>query len=151
MLQPFKNNNWLIDVNPYVGYRFTTRLSAGIGWNQRLIFGRQEFENLKVYGPRVYGEFSFSKGFAGRLEVEAMNSFISTIWKDPKIGQREWVWSTMTGLKKEYRVTKNLKGTVLVLYNIFDPKHKSPYNDRLNTRIGFEYRIKKKQKEKVEN
>jgi hypothetical protein len=28
MLQPFKNNEWMIDINPYVGYRFTTKLSA---------------------------------------------------------------------------------------------------------------------------
>ena len=57
----------------------------------------------------------------------------------------------MTGMKKEYRITKNLKGTVLVLYNIIDPRHKSPYNDRLNTRIGFEYTIKKKQKQTEQN
>ncbi|MFY4731112.1 hypothetical protein, partial [Nitrospira sp. BLG_2] len=147
-------NNYLLDIYGYAGYKLTSRITTGIGWNQRVARGQDNSywnHNASIYGPRVFGNYSLGKGFIAHFELEVMNTFVSYNRTDPTIGQREWVWSTMTGLKKEYRITKNLKGTILVLYNIIDPRHKSPYNDRLNTRIGFEYRIKKKPKEKVQN
>ena len=73
-----------------------------------------------------------------------MNTFVpSTLLGNIDSGQREWVWSFMTGLKKEYKIYKNLKGTALVQYNWFNRYYKAPYVDRLNSRIGFEYTIKK--------
>jgi hypothetical protein len=76
-----------------------------------------------------------------------MNAFIpSTIHGNPDDGHREWVWSTMAGMKKEYRIYKNMMGTVLLQYNLFNRYYKAPYVDRLNSRIGFEYKWKKKKK-----
>lgn len=148
------NDNYLLDIYSHVGFRLTTHLTTGLGWNQRLARDKDNNywnKNASVFGPRAFANYKLGKGFIAHVELETLNTFVSYNRTDPKIGQREWVWSTMTGLKKEYRITKNLKGTILVLYNIIDPRHKSPYNDRLNTRIGFEYRIKKKPKEKVQN
>ena len=51
-----------------------------------------------------------------------------------------------TGMKKDYKIYKNLRGTVLIQYNIFNARFKAPYVDRLNSRIGFEYVLKKRQK-----
>jgi hypothetical protein len=138
-------NSYMLDTYIYAGYRLTSKITTGIGWNQRLARDKDNsYWNQKafIYGPRAFGNYRLGKGFMAHLEVETMNTFVSHNLTDPAIGQHEWVWSSMTGLKKEYRITKQLKGTVLVLYNIFDPRHRSPYNDRLNTRIGFEYRIK---------
>lgn len=148
------NNNYLLDIYSYTGYRVTGRITTGLGWNQRLARDKANtYWNHKaaIYGPRVFGNYRLGKGMIAQIEIESMNTFVSYSRTDPQIGQREWVWSTMTGMKKVYRITKNLNGTVLVLYNIFDPKHKSPYNDRLNTRFGFEYTIKKKQKTTKQN
>ncbi|MEX2231533.1 MAG: hypothetical protein WD824_05200 [Cyclobacteriaceae bacterium] len=76
-----------------------------------------------------------------------MNSFVpSTIVGNPDTGHRQWVWSFMTGIKKEYKIYKNLKGIALIQYNIFNRYYKSPYVDRLNSRIGFEWSIKQKAK-----
>ena len=143
------NNNYMVDLYGYVGYSLTGRLTTGLGWNQRVARNKNNTywnKDASIHGLRAFGNYSLGKGFIGHFEVESMNTFVSSSRTDPTIGKREWVWSIMSGLKKEYRITKNLKGTVLVLYNIIDPRHKSPYNDRLNTRIGFEYRLKKKQK-----
>jgi hypothetical protein len=63
-------------------------------------------------------------------------------------GSIEWVWSFMTGLKKEYKIYKNLKGTALIQYNWFNRYYKAPYVDRLNSRIGFEYMLKKVKRRK---
>jgi hypothetical protein len=56
---------------------------------------------------------------------------------------REWVYSTMAGVKKEYRFLGKVKGTMMLLYNLHDPQHRSPYVDKLMVRFGFEFARKK--------
>jgi hypothetical protein len=147
-----QKNYRLFDINPYVGYRISGRFTAGAGWNQRFAYDRNTHNwssQGRIYGPRAYVDFKLGKGFIAHLETEVMNTFVpSTIVSGQELGQREWVWALMTGLKKEYKIYKNLKGTVLIQYNIFNPKYKAPYVDRLNSRIGFEYTLKKRVKTK---
>jgi hypothetical protein len=146
-LQYQMNNNYRVDAYVYTAYRFTTKLMTGIGWNQSAARDKDNtYWDHKgiVYGPRIFGNYKIGKGFIAHLEFENMNTFVTPVLQDPVTGKREWVWSTMTGLKKEYKITKKLKGTILILYNMYDPRHKSPYTDRLNTRFGFEYYQKKK-------
>lgn len=150
-LQIHRRNEWLVDFNPYAGYRLSGRLTTGAGWNQRIAYNtdsRSFASAYKIYGPRIFGEFKVIKGFSGRLELEYMNSYvppaIAAPVTDPE--QRRWIFSTMAGMKKEYRFIKNVKGTVFILYNLYDPGHRSPYGDRLIMRFGFEFPMKKKQK-----
>jgi hypothetical protein len=144
-----KNYN-LFDVNPYVGYRISGKFTSGLGWNHRYAYDRKKHEwseRARIYGPRAYVDFKLGKGFIAHLENEVMNAFVpSALLGNPDTGRREWVWSMMTGLKKEYKIYGNLKGTVLLQYNVFNPKYKAPYVDRLNSRIGFEYVLKKPKK-----
>lgn len=146
-LQYQRWNEHFLDINLYTGYRFTSKLTAGAGWNQRVAYDAdQKYWNHQsyMYGPRIYSSYNLGRGFTAHIEGETMRTFIHYSLNDPKAGQWEWVYSMMTGLKKEYRLTKKLKGTAYLLYNIFDPKHKSPYVDRLNARFGVEYKIRKK-------
>jgi hypothetical protein len=148
-----KNYN-LFDFNPYLGYKLSGRFTTGLGWNQRYGYDRKK-ENWNsraiIFGPRAYLDFKLGKGFIGHLETELMNSFVPfSINSHPEAGQREWVWGMMMGMKKEYKIYKNLRGTVLIQYNLFNPRYKAPYVDRLNSRIGFEYALKKKVKKKTE-
>lgn len=145
-IQIQKRNDWWFDFNPYLGYRFSSRITAGLGWNHRIAFNfdKGEFNpDMFIYGPRSYGEFRIRKGFSGRLEVEVMNTPVR-IPPSQDFATQEWVWSAMAGLKKEYRISKSLRGNAQVLYNLFNPHYKSPYTDRLNMRIGIEYKISKK-------
>lgn len=145
-IQIQKRNDWWFDFNPYLGYRFSGRITAGLGWNHRIAFNfdKGAFNpDMYIHGPRSYGEFRIKKGFFGRLEVEAMNTPIR-IPPSQEFATEEWVWSAMAGLKKEYRISKSLRGNAQVLYNLFNPHYKSPYTDRLNMRIGIEYKIQKK-------
>jgi hypothetical protein len=138
---------YLLDVNPYVGYKISGRFTAGLGWNHRYTYDKdnRSFTSWsRIYGPRGYLDSKLGKGFIAHLEGEAMNAFVpSALIGNPDTGQREWVWSFMTGLKKEYKIYKNLKGTALIQYNWFNRYYKAPYIDRWNSRIGFEYTIKK--------
>jgi hypothetical protein len=145
-LQVLKRDEWMMDIAPYIGYRFTPRLSVGFGWNSRAQFEEKD-RDTRVQGPRVYGEFKVFKGISGRLEFETMNTFVpANLLPGSDVGRREWVPAVLAGMKKEYKIYKRLKGTAFMLYNFYNPDYKSPYGDRLNVRFGFEYLIKKKKK-----
>ncbi len=139
----------LYDINPYAGYRISGRFTAGAGWNQRFAYDRKRNEwtsKARIYGPRAFVDFSIGKGFIAHVESEMMNTFVPNQLRVPTFdnGHREWVWAMMTGMKREYKIYKNLRGTVLIQYNLFNPKFKAPYVDRLNSRIGFEYQLRRK-------
>jgi hypothetical protein len=138
----------MLDINPSVGYKFTSRFTAGIGWNQRVAFNipQQQFnDEAKVYGIRTYGEYTLKKGFGFRLDVETMNTPAKE--NDPAtdvVLPRSWVWGALVGIKQKYPIYKKLKGNAQLMYNIFDKDHRSPYLDRVNFRIGLELSLKKK-------
>src|SRR5690606_33290707 len=96
-------NQYLVDLNPCVGYKISSRLTAGMGWNQRLAWDRKLKiwnEQSQIYGPRIYVDFKLGKGFIAHIEGESMNSVVpSTIYGNPDSGRREWVSGCMTGIK----------------------------------------------------
>ena len=151
-LQMLMKDNFMMDISPGVGYRFTGRLTVGAGWNQRASFkSGKSSDQTNVYGPRIFGECKVFKGISGRIELETMNTFVPQNLTITDAGKREWVPAILLGMKQEYPIYKNLKGTAVVLYNFYNPDYKSPYGDRLNARIGFKYVIKKKVKQPVSN
>ncbi len=147
-LQIQQRNEWWVDFNPYLGYRFNKRLTSGLGWNHRLAYNSDmgQFNTISnVYGPRAYGEYRLNKGIVPRVELECLNAPVRNL-PDFTYRYREWVWSVMAGIKKDYRISKSIRGNAQVLYNIYDPDYKSPYVDRWNFRMGFEIQLKKKSK-----
>jgi len=149
-LQVQKRGTVLIDFNPQAGYRFNGRLTVGAGWNERV--GFYHYTHLihkdRIFGPRTFAEFNFRKGFALRGEVETMKTFVPPLITnngavDPT--NRQWVWGVFGGIKKEYKLSKALRGNIQMMYNFHDRFFKtSPYADRLNVRMGFEFLMKKK-------
>jgi hypothetical protein len=144
-----KGDDLLVDFNPYVGYRFTGRITAGPGWNQRLAYNTDQRgfnREARIFGPRIFGEFKLGKGFSPRAEIEVMNTKIPpstyTPATDPR--NRQWVWGAFIGIKKEYKFFKHVKGTASIMTRLYNPHHKSPYADVLNMRFGFEFPMKKK-------
>lgn len=146
-----KGEDILTDFNPYIGYRFTGHFTTGLGWNQRVGYNTDynswSSRNARVYGPRIYSEYKIGEGFSPRAEIEVMNTFLPPLVPGrptPDLGSREWVWGAFVGIKKDYRLLKNVKGTALIMFRLFNPDHKSPYADVLNVRFGFEFPMKKK-------
>jgi hypothetical protein len=149
MFQFQQQIDYKLDIYAYGSYRVTDKILTGLGWNHRVARDEDNsYWNHKaiIFGPRVFANYNLGRGFIGHIEFELMNTNVAPPLTDPVVGKREWVWGTMTGVKKEYKITRNLRGTFLVLYNIYDPNHKSPHTDRLNTRFGFEYKLKRKSK-----
>jgi hypothetical protein len=143
-----EGNDLLVDFNPHVGYRFTGKLTAGPGWNQRIGYDTKANDftaKPRIYGPRLFAEYNLWKGFSPRVEIEVMNAMVAPENQPLRmdLGTRQWVWGAFVGLKKEYRFIKNVKGTALIMTRLFDPHNKSPYVDVLNVRLGFEFPMKK--------
>lgn len=144
-----KSDYFLIDFNPYVGYRFTPRITGGIGWNQRvpLNFRDNKYSRTDVvYGPRLFSEYKLGKGFSPRVEIEMMSTFVPVVTSpgNPEFQTRQWIFGAFVGMKREYRFIKNVKGTALIMLRVLNHIPNSPYSDVLNVRFGFEFPIKKK-------
>jgi hypothetical protein len=146
----------MVDINPAAGYRFTGKLMAGLGWNHRVAYSKKfdAFSNLpRVYGPRSFVEYKIGKGFSPRAEFELMNApvppLIQKITAD--YSDRQWVSGAFIGIKKDYKIFKNIRGTSMVMLRLYNQHHKSPYADVVNVRIGFEFPMKKKPKVVKEN
>ena len=151
-LQIQKTKDVLIDYNPYLGYRFYGKFTAGAGWNERVSVGKHVHFSLRdrIYGPRVFADFKIKSGFSVRTDIEKMNTYIPSVAAsglngDP--GHRAWVWSAFIGIKKEYKFWGSVRGNAQFLYNLYDDHYNSPYADKVAVRMGFEFPMKKKIKD----
>lgn len=144
-------DNVMTDINPYIGYRFSTKITAGAGWNQRVGYNwksRSFTPDGRVYGPRAFGEYRIGKGFSPRLEMEIINTHVppATVKTGDPYG-RFWVPGVFAGIRKQYKIAGGLSGTASVMFRLFDPKRQSPYGDVVNARFGFEYTFKRKKEQ----
>ena len=149
-LQFLSGKNVVVDVNPSLTYLFNTRLSAGLGWVERLTVHDWQVERKNpVYGLRSFGEFKLSKGFAARADVESLNAMIPQ--PNPGAGpndsgERIWGVNIFVGMKKDFKVFKNIRGNAQMLYRIWNEQYQTPYPDRFTVRMGFEFLMKKRKK-----
>jgi len=140
-LQVQRKNDWWFDVNPMLGYHFNKRITTGLGWNHRFPIDLGNFSLNKrtlIFGVRGYNDFSLSRQCSIRTELECMNTPTFLRYKNDT-APRDWVWGFMVGLKKDYKISKLLRGNTQILYNVFNPHYNSPYIDRINIRMGIEY------------
>ncbi len=141
-----KTDLWLVDVNPTLKFRVRSIFSIGGGWNERIAIdqsGRYQVQK-RVYGVRSFSEFSIRKGLSLRADVERMKAFVPFEYVKPDEGSKQWVWSYMAGVRKDFSFGKHVMGNVQFMYNLYDPERKSPYLKRLNVRFGFEFPLKAK-------
>lgn len=141
--------NFWLDVNPSLGYRFNGRLSAGLGWNERVAAnfnkGNYFIESDRIYGLRSYAQYRVGSKLMVRAELESMNTKLRPLTFNP-LGDRPtrgWVWSCFVGIKQDFKISKKLNGNAQILYNVYNPDNQSPYNERLNLRFGLEWPLVK--------
>jgi hypothetical protein len=137
-------DHFMTDFNPYLGYRFNGKLTAGLGWNQRFAYNtaRDNFNSEAcVYGPRVYTEYNLGKGFFPRVELEVLNTFVPPYVRQLAAdgGERQWVPGAFLGMKKEFRFIKSVRGTSMIMMRLYNKDHMSPYSEVVNIRFGFEF------------
>ncbi len=139
----------LLDINPSVAYKIYPKWKAGLGWTERITFNKWiPSVTERVYGLRSYQEVSLPKGFQVRADVEFVNALIPPlILSQTDFAKREWEWTFIVGLKKDFKVYKSIMGNVQTMYRIWSDHDKAPYPDRLMVRIGFEFPMRKKVKQ----
>ena len=150
-LQIQSSTNLWLDFNPFIGYRWSSRWTTGLGWNERLSMNLKDAKFIPrehAYGPRSYGEFKLRENFHVKAEAEYLNALVTSPYlvNQAEPNGRAWVWSYFAGLKKSFALSKAMKGNVQILYNLYNPQKRSPYMSRLNIRMGFEFPINKKPK-----
>jgi hypothetical protein len=142
-----KSNDYMLDVNPSLGYMILQNVSAGVGFNYRLVrSGNNEHwrQNQSVYGLRAFAEVKLFRGFLGYIEYEYMNTRVpEKAGVSRETGKREWVSGLFTGIKTRYPITRWMKGTAIVQFNWLNDGIKSPYGNTITSRIGFEFYFKK--------
>lgn len=142
--QVYSQGHFLFDVNPMLSYRITPQFSAGAGWLERWAFDQMRVDNERVYGPRMVFQFNLKKTFSLRLQPEVVNRHLSPqLISNSNEAARLWVASVFVGIKKDFAVYKMIQGNIEVLYNLHNPQSRSPYQDRMVVRFGFEFPMKK--------
>ena len=138
----------LIDFNPYVGWRFNPRLTASIGWNQRIGISHYSFSTHTydhVYGVRASASYLWTRGINFKVSPEVMNAYIPTNGK-LDVRHESWVWGIYAGVRKDFPIYKSLKGYSEVMYNFTQKTFQNIYGDPVSFRFGMELKLKKKAK-----
>jgi hypothetical protein len=146
VFQLLNGETTLLDINPYVGLKFGSRMTAGIGWNQRIGYRKKSIYLTSYFinfGPRTFAEYSLWNGFSARAEIEVLNTMKKTMHQQ-YIDVHEYTWTAcfMIGLKKQF----SSRGSVLMMINLYDGKDTAPYPNVLNTRLGFNLLLNSKDK-----
>ncbi|WP_276373027.1 hypothetical protein [Chryseolinea sp. H1M3-3] len=147
-LQFQKQGSVWLDLNPTLAYKISGRFVAGLGWNERLAY---DFDKASwdaknhIYGLRSFIHFKAKENFWLKGEMEVMRSPLrATPLRGSDIVGRGLVASYFAGIKKDFQLSKTLKGNVQMIYNLYNPEKKSPYINRFNVRMGLELPLKKK-------
>ncbi len=137
------------DISPNVNFLFHQNFRAGISGTFRLGAnpkGMQFKTGMQHYEWRLFGDFKVIKGFYAHAEAQTSTfRSIQSVTFD-KV-QREWKETVNVGIFKTYRVTKYLKGSTVVLYDL-DQIDETFNFGRLAVRFGIEFTFKKKKNSK---
>jgi hypothetical protein len=149
--QFFKINNLsVIDVSPFVMYRFTGRLRSGLGGTYRLNFNskvRLDHDH-NAYGCRLFADYALFNGFQAHAEGELMRMVPYNPARNINLNDSQsskWIPGLYIGIVKNYKISKCIEGNFQVLYNFMFERN-GVYQNRINIRFGFEFPLRKKTK-----
>lgn len=153
-LQVHQDKTPNLDLSPFAAYRWTERLSFGLGGNYR-VMTKDRFKGLtrmdEVYGARAFSEFNLYKGIFVHAGYEMMRAPrkepLSFNGKAEDVGNT-WVDGLLIGAGKDYRIARYVKGNMQVLYNFLDEVN-SPYRNKVMVRLGFSFQLKDRIKKPV--
>ncbi|MGC4023219.1 MAG: hypothetical protein QM734_15380 [Cyclobacteriaceae bacterium] len=137
----------LVDLNPYVGWRFNPHLTASIGWNERIGVSKGNIithRYERVFGVRGAVSYLWTHGIVFKAAPEVMDAFVPTTSPDQK--QERLIFGAFAGVRKHFPIYKGLIGYSEVLYNFNQKPGQNIYGDPVTFRFGLEVRMKKKQK-----
>lgn len=135
------------DISLQTGYRFTSRLTVGIGAVYRVGFDKQFdsfVKGMKTFGGRVYMDMLVVKGMFVHGEFEALKQDASyTMHANETISPR--VYESNFGLGKRFNITRNIRGNILAIYRV-EYKGEPPAANKINVRMGIDYVFRRPKK-----
>ena len=141
--QLYKEPSFQVDLSPFVGYRFNTRWSVGVGGSYRAAFRRAAFRQVPgsvlsrmapIYQGRVFVEGEVCRGFSAQLSYERSWQPLPAVSQDAAGARR--TDHLLFGVGKHYRLSRWVQGTTLLLYRPGAQDHAWPLS-RWNLRAGF--------------
>lgn len=136
--QFYREPSFQVDLSPFVGYRFNTRWSVGMGGTYRAAFrwaaSRQVPGSVPIYQGRVFVEREVYRGFALQVAYERSGQSFPVVSPGEKgavIDQH-----LLAGIGKSYAITRKIRGTTLLLYRP-GSIDESLQLSRWNLRTGF--------------
>jgi len=142
-----------VDFNPYVGWRFNPRLTASIGWSERVGISHGNISTSpydRVSGVRGYVSYTWTHGFIFRVSPEVMKAYVPT-GGTPDVKEQALVFGLFGGVRKDFKIYKGIIGYSEGMYNFTQKSGQNIYGDRLSFRLGIEFKIKKKAKKAAAN
>src|SRR5690606_7700636 len=153
-LQVYNSDEIVVDAALEVGYRFTERLTAGIGGIYRIgISDKHEYfvNSLHVFGGRTYAGWTFKKAFFVHGEFEALKVNADTvIATHTTVGKEipdDHAYNAYAGIGKHFNISRRIKGSVLGIYR-FELDGYVPGFNKVSVRLGFHYDLTRKTKQK---
>jgi hypothetical protein len=146
MLQLYSKSIYSVDVAPQLGYRVSGRITSGIAGVYRFAFNKNYssyVRSMHVYGGRIYTDALLKKGFFFRVEGEWLQT-LNMIHSSREESDAN-VWSGHYGVGKQYNITRQLKGNILLLYRTEFSGH-LPEQSKFNLRVGLNLSTKKRLK-----
>ena len=121
-----------VDVSPLVGYKFTDKISAGIGATYQYYSYKDRYYNFEtnIYGGRVFGRYNFTDYLFGHLEYEYLNLEAFDFYR-----RRVDVGSLLAGAGYIQRISDRSGIMAMVLYNFTESVY-TPYQNPI-FRVGF--------------
>ena len=135
-----------VDFNPYIGWRFNRKLTASIGWSERVGISHGNVstsEYDRVYGARANVSYLWTHGFIFRLSPELMKAYVPTS-ATPDTKEQALVFGLFGGVRKDFKIYKGVIGYSEGMYNFTQKPGQNLYGDRLSLRLGIEVKIRKR-------
>jgi hypothetical protein len=122
------------EFSPLVGYKFTDKISGGIGAVYQYYHLRNTYYDLEtnVYGGRLFGRYMFTDYLFGHAEYEYLNLEAFDFKR-----RRVDVSSLLAGAGFIQHISENSGIVALVLYNFTESTY-TPYSSPIIFRIGFQ-------------
>ena len=151
-LQVYGSDKILVDAGVQVGYRFTERLTAGLGGVYRIAISdeyRYLVRDVDIFGGRTYVDWNFRKALYLHGEFEALRVNADPVTPQPTANEKteDHAYNAYGGIGTSFNISRRVKGSVLGLYR-FELDGYVPNFNKVSVRLGFHYDLARRKKQR---
>ncbi len=133
----------LFDIFPNAAYRISGRIEAGLGASYRLRVMQSPFgfdQHEPVWGMNTFVVVKTFKSVYVRVEMDGNSHPVAA--SSDRAAYRDWRWTFYSGIQTTFKISARWQGNAQMLYG-FDKSLKDGFPERLNARVGVQYKLVK--------